>query len=88
MEALLPVEPERLSHHAVYQIDGCLYSYTGTEKKGKNVKFQFQPLARQRKQSPLSLTSQKLFTQVMEVPSMYGKINHDSAQNTVQLSLF
>lgn len=88
MEALKPVEAERLSAEAVYQIDGCLYRYAGKETKGKTVKFRFQPLARQRKQSSVSLTSQKLFTQVMEVASMYGKGNPGSAQDSVQLNLF
>lgn len=88
MEALRPVEPNRLSAQAVYQMDGCLYRYTGTETKGKNIKFRFQPLAGQRKQSCLSLGRDKIFRQVMEVPSMYGRGNADSAQDSVQLNLF
>lgn len=88
MEALRPVEPNNLSVQAVYQIEGCLYRYTGTEAKGKNIKFRFQPLSGQRKQSYISLGRDKIFRQVMEVPSMYGKVNPASGQNPVQLNLF
>ncbi|MHC5853582.1 hypothetical protein [Nostoc sp.] len=88
MEALRPVEPNGLSAQAVYQIDGCLYRYTGTEAKGKNIKFRFQPLAGQRKQSCISLGRDKIFRQVMEVPSMYGRVSQEVSDETVQLNLF
>ncbi|MBE9210601.1 hypothetical protein IQ244_29685 [Nostoc sp. LEGE 06077] len=78
-------EPKILSQSKVYLIDCVQYRYVRTEGSGKNSKYVFAPLPKQRKSSEISLNSTKLGIRCQEVEGMtYEQPNE---QIVVQIGL-
>lgn len=88
MQGLIFTEPTLLSMQKVYQIDGCLYRFLYKEDGGRVNKFLFRPLSGQRRKADLRLNTQKIYSQVQEVPALYGQVGAEFIQGSFQLSLF
>ena len=80
-------EPTLLTMQKVYQIDGCLYRFLYS-KEGRIKKYVFRPLGGQRKKADVWLASQKIYSQVQEVPAMYNQVGAEIQPDHIQLSLF
>ncbi|MFN6564238.1 MAG: hypothetical protein RMY28_031215 [Nostoc sp. ChiSLP01] len=76
-----------ISPYKVYQIDGVSYRFVHQIGDGKNIKYVFEPLQKQRTKTQLILNQMKLGIRCMEVE---GMIHNPSAVESepVQKGLF
>lgn len=82
-------EPSNLTQSKVYWHNQTLYKYIYKDDKIKSTGYYFRPLSGQRKRTDLKLNASKIYTQVFEVPSLYGlKSKATATSKYVQLSLF
>lgn len=88
MQSLVSTEPTLLSRQKVYQIGSCLYRFLSKEDGGRVDKFLFRPLSGQRRKADLRLATQKIYSQVKEVPALYGQVGAECSHSAIQMSLF
>ncbi len=81
---LSPVyNPASLSTNKVYQIDGASYQFVQKTGEGKNIKYIFSPLPKQRRTTEVVLNQNKLILYCVEVEGMTcntSKIENNSVQ--------
>lgn len=79
-----------LNSGITYQIDGCLYRFLHKDPYAKinAPKYEFQPLAGQKRRCNLTLNHRQLMAKVYEVEGMQVNRNATATQESVQLSLF